>query len=205
MTSRAEQKMPALTIITGPSGAGKSTLARELAEAEGIRFLDPDRDRKVSRETAYLSRKAEAKLLIQRGESFGFDNVFGTDGVEDIIMNARRAGYHIRAHIVSVRNARECVRRVEERASKGGHWHPPEAVFQLYEDALAVAQQIIPIAQECFLYDNTKKKRRGIAMIQDMKIKWQSGKIPHWAEPFLEGLERPKQRILRRRTAGLEM
>lgn len=178
--------MPSLTILTGPSGAGKSTLAEALTKRDGTRFLEIDKARaKLSREQRYAALIRDARLRIANAESFGIDIVFGRQETEDLILPAREAGYRVVSHIVGASSPEICVQRVRNRARLGGHGHPPEAVFQLYPDALAAAGEIVILSKESTVYDNSGKNMKPVARMRNFQMEALAHPLPRWTEPLL--------------------
>lgn len=178
--------MATLTILTGPSGAGKSTLAGALTKRDGTRFLEMDElHAKLSRQQRYERLVREARLRIANAVSFGIDTVFGGRETEDLILPARNAGYRVVSHIVGVYDPEICVQRVLNRARLGGHGHPPQAVFQLYPDALAAAGEIVVLSSESTIYDNSGKRMKPVARMQNFQMEALVHPLPRWTEPLL--------------------
>ena len=147
---------------------GKTTfyewfLARRLAA-----FINPDRiatemnpsdPGKVAWEAA---READVRrtALLRTGEDFVTETVFSHESKLDFIEEAKAAGFYTRLVFICLEDPSLNVARVALRVDHGGHEVPVERIAPRYERALKNAVFARRIADEVWLYDNSRKGLR---------------------------------------------
>ncbi len=154
-----------ILIIAGPNGAGKTTFAfRYLRlEARGIPFvnadliasgLDPTEPGRADVQAgklmlAELDRRAEA------GESFAFETTLSGRSYLPRIRRWCEQGYRVELLFLSLPSADDAVRRVQQRASHGGHDVPAKVIRRRFTRGLRnLRQWYAPAVDYWVHYDN---------------------------------------------------
>ena len=131
---------PTVLIVGGPNGAGKTTLAAPYAEQKDLPYLAADRIAKERNpDHPYAARMAAGRQFLRRlntfieaRTSFVLESTLAGRGLARYIEQMNEAGYTTRIAFVVLDSADLCVRRVQERVRKGGHFVPEEDVRRRY-------------------------------------------------------------------------
>ena len=99
---------------------------------------------------------------------------------------ARRAGYRIVLHYVSVASPERALDRIRNRVALGGHDVPEVDVRRWFVRSHANLPDAMARADEALLYDNSDPDRphREVAILRD-GIWWVSRAAPGWAAAAL--------------------
>lgn len=120
---------PVLCIIGGCNGAGKTTLARELLPRMGImRFLNADEiARGLSPLDPTLSAFRAGRILLQEVQSlvaamgsFAIESTLSGRTYVAMLKKAKKHGYRVVIHYISISSASQAVDRVALRVLLGG-------------------------------------------------------------------------------------
>lgn len=131
---------PTVLIVGGPNGAGKTTLAAPYADQKDLPYLAADRiAEELNPEAPYAARMAAGRTFLQRLDafiedrtSFVVESTLAGRSLIRYIDRMNEAGYVTRIAFVFLDSADLCVRRVQERVRKGGHYVPEEDVRRRY-------------------------------------------------------------------------
>lgn len=154
---------PVLHLLAGPNGSGKSTLwARVLEPVLHLEFVNadeiaaqrwPEDPARHAYEAAAVAATRREELLTTRG-SFATETVFSHSSKIGLVAAAADSGYLVTLHVVAV-PLTLAVARVEDRVLNGGHAVPVGKVRARYGRLWAHIAEAIPLAERCFVYDNT--------------------------------------------------
>ena len=147
---------PTLFVISGPNGAGKSTYVQSMlpAELEGIWSFDRDMNRREFEETlqnqkleaSELFRQAttlmERKLLLEMRKAINLKAHFVLETplshpdywayIDLFLIN----GYQIHLNYLGLNKVANCIARVGQRVSEGGHYVEPSTIKGVYNKNL---------------------------------------------------------------------
>lgn len=160
-----------IVIIAGPNGAGKTTFAKEFLPYEadcpdfinadliaaGISPFDPDR----AAIRAGRLMLFEIKRRIVRGESFAFETTLSGRYYASLILDWRKAGYHVKLIFLNLPNPELAIARVAARVSQGGHHVPEPVVRRRFDSGLKNFHDIYQrLVNSWALYDNSSQQPR---------------------------------------------
>lgn len=188
-----------LWVLAGGNGVGKTTFYRLFLEPHGIHLvnadiiakeINPNNPESVSYEAASHAEQLREEL-ISLGVSFCFETVFSHESKIDFVAKAKALGYEIilvYIHLVTV-ELNEA--RVQQRVSEGGHNVPPEKIRSRIPRTMNNISQIIPLADEARLLDNSSKEDpfKQIAVIKNCLKEKKVGRLPEWVEEILTSLD----------------
>ena len=131
---------PTVLIVGGPNGAGKTTLAEPYAEQKDRPYLAADRiASELNPEDPYAARVEAGRQFLRRlnafieeRTSFVVESTLAGRSLARSIDRMNEAGYITRIAFVVLDSADLCVRRVQERVRKGGHYVPDADVRRRY-------------------------------------------------------------------------
>ena len=147
------------TVIAGVNGSGKSSLTGALKAERTDLGQIIDVDRLTARHGGnQLAGGREAVQLIraclERGVSFTQETTLSGVTTERTMRRARSLGYYVRLYYVGVSTAEECVRRIANRVSKGGHDIPRATVQRRFEGRAEALGRVLPYCDEAVFFDN---------------------------------------------------
>lgn len=158
-------------LFAGPNGSGKSTLMGPLLQQNDLTFLNADycarTDPEISKmpegldKSLRAQKETERKLMemILSGSSFAWETVFSHESRLEIMAHAKRAEYIIHLIYVATKNPDINVARVHSRFLQGGHDVPEEKIRGRYERSVYFLPEMILIADEVSVYDNSYDNR----------------------------------------------
>lgn len=165
---------PNLILLAGPNGAGKSTAAPDLLRgalnvhefvnadviARGLSAFHPE-GAAMAAGRVMLTRLHE---LTKEWKNVAFESTLASRTFAPWIAELRKTGYRFHLFYFWLPSADECIERVYERKSLGGHFVPEKEIRRRYERGLLNFFELYaPIAERWAFYENTKKPRRLIA------------------------------------------
>ncbi len=83
----------------------------------------------------------------------------------------------------------DCIQRVHERVAQGGHNIPNNDVRRRYARSLSNVRQVVNIADETLIYDNSGPEPKLIAEVRFSSIVNQASELPLWARKLLESIQ----------------
>jgi predicted ABC-type ATPase len=179
------QRHPRLVVVAGPNGVGKSTYSRS-AFATGFLLLDPDRyginpnvHDPITAGRLVVSRVHEA---LNNEEDVVLETTLSGQFPIKILRVARRAGYDITLLYVGVNDASECVRRVRNRVSHGGHDVPEADIRRRFERSINALPKAVEYADRVTLYDNAPDREYRLIVQSEGSFLAVVRDVPAWAE-----------------------
>lgn len=151
--------MKIYTIIGGVNGSGKSSLTGALkAERTDLgQIIDVDKITAENGGDALAGgREAVTRInnCLERGISFTQETTLSGYKTEHTASKAKEQGYHVRLYYVGVNTVDECLKRIENRVSKGGHNIPAETVQKRFSRRFEALLKVLPYCDEAVFFDN---------------------------------------------------
>ena len=151
--------MKIYTIIGGVNGAGKSSLTGALKSERkdlGV-IIDVDKITAAAGGSAVKGGKIAVNKIdecLERGICFTQETTLSGQKTLHTIERAREAGYIIRLYYVGLDTLQECIKRIDNRVSKGGHDIARQDVARRFERRFDVLLKILPYCDEAVFFDN---------------------------------------------------
>ena len=183
--------MPNLLVVAGPNGCGKSTLTR-MSGFRGLDIIDPDAIARsiASGEPLQAGREAlrRRRDALAAGRSHLVETTLAGSGILRHMTAARREGYRIVLHYVSVASPDRALDRIRNRVALGGHDIPESDARRRFVRSHANLPAAMARADLTVLYDNTDPDRphREVAILGD-GTRWTAAAVPGWATAALAG------------------
>ena len=153
-------------IIAGPNGAGKTTFTNEFLSGDQARLpfvnadviasaLNPtDPEAEAFRAGRLMLQRIQE--LVDRGESFAFENTLSGRGFARAIPGWQSLGYRVELYFLSLPTAEMAIQRVSRRVTEGGHHVPEEVVRRRFHGGLDNFHQIYKaLVDSWVLYDSS--------------------------------------------------
>ena len=159
-----------LYVFAGPNGSGKSTLVANLALWNGfdIKYINADiiatqqfvhiTDEKQRNYQSMFYTMDLVQDYISKGKSFCYETVLSHPSKLDIVKQAKQNGYKIISVFVCTQSPQINIKRVQKRASQGGHDVPPEKIEQRYYKSIQNWQVLKTLSDEVYEFDNSQEK-----------------------------------------------
>ena len=188
--------MPTLFVVAGPNGCGKSTLTRTTWFG-GVEVIDPDA---IARDMATGSpgqagREAvrQRRAAVGAGRPLVVETTLAGHGALRLMAAARRTGYRIELHYVSVESPEQALTRIRNRVALGGHDVPEADVRRRFARSLAHLPAAIERSDEARLYDNTDpdQPHREVAILRGGTW-WTAERLPGWAAAAVAPMVPPR-------------
>ena len=150
--------MKTYTIIGGVNGAGKSSLTGVLKASMNLgRILDVDKLAQREYLTNIQAGKKAIALIdkyLSKGISFTQETTLAGSKTLSTVQQARDKGYTVRLFYVGLDTAEECLKRIENRVSKGGHNIGTEDVIRRFKGRFDSLVKVLPYCDEVTFFDN---------------------------------------------------
>ena len=158
-TERGYRAMKIYTIIGGVNGCGKSSLTGALkAERRDLGIIiDVDKIAAEMGGNNLEAGKAAVKKIdecLSRGVCFTQETTLSGRKTEQTIKRARDLGYYIRLYYIGLNSEDECMQRIKNRVSKGGHDIPKADVSRRFRGRFHSLVKVLPYCDEVTLFDN---------------------------------------------------
>ena len=195
MTRQARSAVPTLHVIAGPNGCGKSTLTR-MRGFGSVEAIDPDA---IARDPRSRNPGEAAREALQRrrnalvaGRSHLVETTLAGTGILRHIGAARRSGYRIVLHYVSVASPDLALDRIRNRVAFGGHNVPEADVRRRFSRSHANLPAAMVRVDLSLLYDNTYPERphREVAILGE-GMTWIAETVPRWVAAALDRTRPP--------------
>ncbi|WP_198344821.1 hypothetical protein [Neisseria chenwenguii] len=98
----------------------------------------------------------------------------------------KEAGFHVVLNYIGLTAVDLYIERVRSRIRNGGHPIDEAVVRKRFAESRANLAEVVKLADEVYLYDNSGNKPKLTVYVSDGLIFPQSGNIPEWAAEFVE-------------------
>lgn len=154
---------PILTVIAGSNGSGKSTFTRYTQESLGVPVIDPDLEARIIRPDALFTAAIaggkqallRARNYLTNNESFAVETTLSGNTYLKMMTQAKQKGWQVNLIYVGVNDVQINIKRVAQRAARGGHNVPEPDVRRRYIRSLANLATAIQKADYTVIYDNS--------------------------------------------------
>lgn len=189
--------MKIYTLIGGVNGTGKSSLTGALKVERtdlGI-IIDVDKIAAANGLTNLEAGKAAIKKInecLERDVSFTQETTLSGYKTERTVKAAREKGYYIRLYYIGLDTFEECMKRIENRVSKGGHNIPEDDVARRFDNRFDSLIKILPYCDEVTLFDNDNGFVE-IAEYKNGEVIPKGEKLPRWLQELITELKSSEQ------------
>ena len=147
------------TIIAGVNGAGKSSFTGVLKAERGDLGHIVDVDKLAAEECLGAIKAGKAAVIrinayLSKGVSFTQETTLSGQKTGRTVRLAKEKGYLIRLFYIGINTSGECVKRVKNRVSKGGHDVAESVVERRFQNRFESLRRILPYCDQAFLFDN---------------------------------------------------
>lgn len=199
---------PAITVLAGTNGAGKSSIIGAFIRAHGGTYYNPDEMARALRMRDPAMGVEEANALawtcgrdglldaIATGRDYAFETTLGGRTIAAHLALASRGGCRVTVWYVGLEGVGMHIRRVRERARRGGHDIPEARIRQRYTRSRENLVALMPDLHELRLFDNShvvdltagelprprallRLKAGRVLAIADLRS------MPDWAKPLI--------------------
>ena len=115
-----------------------------------------------------------------RCTSFAVETTLAGNGPIDTMRSAKGKGFDVFLIYVALDGPEQNIKRVRERAARGGHFVPDEDVRRRWHRSMANLPEALRIADEAVLYDNSGTERRRVLEARGGQIVWMAEDAPEW-------------------------
>ena len=163
------------TVVAGVNGVGKSTyIAKQCENNNDLgHIVDPDQlaARYGSLIAGGRAALKEIDNCISKGLTFTEETTLSGKHVADTIKKAKKNGYTVKMIYIGLDSAEECIARVADRVSKGGHYIPEDIIRRRFETRFEAMKRVLPLVDHAEFYDNMKEF--------ELKARYLNNRIEH--------------------------
>lgn len=124
------------------------------------------------------------KLIIDK-KSFSFETVFSHPSKLELIKFAHKNGYKVYLYFIGTETPIMNLERVKDRVMKGGHFVNEEKIEKRYYLTMDLLIDMLKIADETHLWDNSGNKHQYIGSIKDGILNLKFLNIPTWTDTYI--------------------
>ncbi|MGC9453174.1 MAG: zeta toxin family protein [Oceanipulchritudo sp.] len=202
------KRPPRIVVLAGVNGAGKSSIGEKFTEAEKgfffnpdttaaqIKGLHPDISAGLANAHAWQIGKSLLESAIADGRDYRFETTLGGNTIRNLLEQATQAGHEVNVWFCGLSSPELHIKRVQTRASRGGHDIPIEKIHQRWRSSRENLIRLLPHIHHLRLYDNSYEADpvAGERPRPVLLLEMQEGKItapadlsgaPDWAQPII--------------------
>ena len=149
--------MKIYTMVGGVHGAGKSSLLGVLrAERTDLGLVADAGQLPPSCDSCNIEPPAAPQIAsaLASGVSFTLETTLSGEHPKSLCRKAKAAGYHIRLYCVGLNTPQECIRRIQNRAARGGRSTPEKVVEADFSHRFEDILKVLPYCDEAKFFDN---------------------------------------------------
>ena len=186
----------AYTIIGGVNGTGKSSFSgvmRSLIPDLGFGvIIDVDKIIALNKVFPIEGGKISIKLiaeLLENGESFAQETTLAGLKTQNTAATAKDLGYFVRLYYIALDTPEECLKRISNRVTHGGHDIGEVDVRRRFAERWKSVKRILPHCDEAFFFDNNNGFTE-VAEYSDGKLILKGDRHPQWVPELSKYLAR---------------
>lgn len=182
---------PQVWIVAGPNGSGKTTFTRRhligrlsvVNPDEIAREIDPSRP-----ETPEVALRAGREAIARRRQlvaakaSFAIETTFSGNSELAFMRAAKASGYKVNLIFVATASPLVSAGRVAGRVEDGGHFVSRRDIERRYYRSLENLAEGVALADRAWLIDNSSKRPRLVATLEQGREKASSMNLPKWVQ-----------------------
>lgn len=183
-------------VFAGNNGSGKSTFRNLISEKQGIQTnIDPDSLAKKYTENKEIRAGREAILLIKGliSDKMNFSMETTLSGRLPLkqIESAKKNGFRVIIYYLGLEKLTINLNRIRQRVEQGGHNIPKEDVLRRESRSLKNLMNLVFVADEIHLIDNTYMQAIIAASIHKdgYQLHIPEHKIPRWIHRVLKDVD----------------
>jgi len=147
------------TIIGGVNGSGKSSFTGARKEDSGNWgvIVDVDKITALNKVDPLEGGKIALRILsdcLKDGASFTQETTLAGYKTEHTAIKAKELGYFVRLYYIGLDTPEDCLKRIANRVSRGGHDIGEEDVRRRFAKRLNSVKKILPHCDEARFFDN---------------------------------------------------
>jgi predicted ABC-type ATPase len=97
-----------------------------------------------------------------------------------LIREAKSRGYETHLVFVGLGSPDQCISRIRNRVSRGGHFVPDADVRRRYARSVANAAEALRLADTAKFYDNSGDGHRLVLVAHAGVVVWRAKAVPEW-------------------------
>ncbi|MWP62988.1 zeta toxin family protein [Gilliamella sp. Pas-s25] len=144
--------------ILGLNGAGKSTIRDDIASAQDILIIDPDKIAKEHNCNSVRAGKIALKMFddaIKNNQSFLLESTLSSYSIIKQIKIAKKKLYSVRAYFVGLKSLNNHIDRVNNRVKNGGHNIAEDIIRRRFDKTYNNIKKLFPIVNYLRIIDNS--------------------------------------------------
>ena len=182
--------MKKYTIIGGVNGVGKSSLTGVLKSRLDDLGVIIDVDKMVWQHGGDPLAGGKAALqkiadCLDKGICFTQETTLSGHRTEKTLRQARERGYFVRLYYIGLDTAEDCISRVANRVSKGGHDIPSEDVRRRFSERIAALSAVLSYCDEATFFDNDNGFRQ-VGEYRNGELLQIGAETPAWFAEVME-------------------
>ena len=199
---------PTIVVLAGVNGAGKSSIGGEFAPTGQDFFFNPDTaaaqiqalhpaiSLALANGHAWQIGKALLESAIAERRDYRFETTLGGHTIPALLEQATGAGHRLHVWFCGLSSPDLHIRRVRQRAARGGHDIPVEKIHQRWRSSRENLIRLLPSIHHLRVYDNSREADpvAGERPIPILLLEMREGRItapedlsgaPDWAQPII--------------------
>lgn len=154
--------MSTIMVFAGPNGSGKSTITGRIPSI-GLYINADEIQRHFQCSTLEAAQNAEKsrEYCLKHNMDFTMETVLSTPRNIDLLRRAKDQGYYIICIFLLTCHPDINVRRVADRAARGGHDVPEEKIRSRYVRSLHNLALLPDLCDELYVFDNSAPRETG--------------------------------------------
>jgi len=195
-------------VLSGVNGAGKSSIGGAAFRESGGDYYNADEAARSLRATNAVLTQSEANSIawrkgvalltraIDERLDYSFETTLGGNTIPRLLRQAASRGIEIYVWYVGLSSAELHIKRVQERAARGGHDIPEEHIRRRYEYSRLNLIELMPHIKALRLFDNSADADPAAGKMPTplLVLEIEEGRIltrrdmsrtPDWAKPIV--------------------
>jgi len=194
IVSEWHQTAKKYTIISGVNGVGKSSFSGVLAFQNNALGDIVDSAKITAAKKVFPNEGSKIALRcitehLENGRSFAEETALIGKNVQLSAEKAKELGYYIRLYYIGLNTPEECLKRISNRATRGGHDIGEIDVRRRFAERWKSLNRILPYCDEAVFFDNDNGFVE-VAEYADKKLIIKEDIHPLWIAELAEYLKK---------------